>query len=114
MHLVSTAALRWLADLLPDAEIEVDRFRPNVLVDADGAIPVEDGWVGREVEIGGARLLVTERTPRCVMVTMDQGKLPEDRRVLRTLAGTAGGAFGVSAEVLRPGLLRIGDSLSLM
>jgi uncharacterized protein len=109
VHLLSTAALRRLGDLLPDAAIEVERFRPNLLVDVPGATAVEDGWVGRELEIGGVRLRVTERTPRCVMVTMDQRKLPEDRRVLRTLADTAGGAFGISAEVITPGTIRVGD-----
>jgi MOSC domain-containing protein YiiM len=43
------------------------------------------------------------------MVSMEQGELPEDRRVLRTLTEAAGGAFGVGAEVLRPGTIRVGD-----
>lgn len=113
VHLLSTAALRALGNLLPDAVVEVDRFRPNLLVDAPGDGAVEDGWVGRELQIGGVRLLVTERTPRCVMVTMDQRKVPEDRRILHTLTDTAGGAFGVSAEVITPGPIRVGDPVCL-
>lgn len=109
VHLVTTAALRRLGELLPDAAIEVQRFRPNLLVDVPGAGAVEAGWVGRELAIGGVRLRVTEPTPRCVMVTMDQPKLPEDRRVLRTITDAAGGAFGVSAEVVVPGTIRVGD-----
>lgn len=113
VHLVSTAALEWLRTLLPDARIEPARFRPNLLVAGSGAGRPEDSWIGREIEVGEVRLAVTEQTPRCVMVTMDQDGLPEDRRVLRTLAGVAGGAFGVSAEVVRPGTIRVGDPVCL-
>jgi uncharacterized protein YcbX len=109
VHLVSTAALRWLGDLLPDAEIEPARFRPNLLLGVPGAGQPEQSWAGREIEIGEVRLAVTDPTPRCVMVSMEQGELPEDRRVLRTLTEAAGGAFGVGAEVLRPGTIRVGD-----
>lgn len=111
VHLVSTAALRRLRDLLPDACVDVARFRPNLLVAAPGTEPVEDGWLGREVTVGTVRLRITERTPRCVMVTMDQAGLSEDRRVLRTISDAMDGAFGVGAEVVRPGTVRIGDTV---
>jgi uncharacterized protein len=111
LHLLSTAALRGLRDLLPDAEIEVGRFRPNLLLAVPGTDPVEDGWVGRELTVGTVRLRVTGRTPRCVMVTMDQEVLPEDRRILRTISDSRDGAFGVGAEVVRPGTVRVGDAV---
>lgn len=113
LHLVSTAALRGLGDLLPGDTVSPPRFRPNVLLTAPGTEAVEDGWVGREIVVGEVRLAVTGRTPRCVMVTMDHGDLPEDRRVLRTLTDTAGGLFGVGAEVLVPGAIRVGDAVQV-
>lgn len=111
VHLLSTAALRWLAGVLPDAGIDAARFRPNMLLDVPGAGRPELSWVGREIDVGEVRLAITGPTPRCVMVGMVQPRLPEDRRVLRTLAAAAGGNFGVSAEVVRPGTVRIGDSV---
>lgn len=113
LHVVSTAALRRLRDLLPGADIEVARFRPNLLVAAPGADPVEDGWVGREIRVGTAVLRGVDRTPRCVMVTMDQDVLPEDRRILRTISDELGGAFGIGAEVVRPGTIRVGDAVQV-
>ena len=113
LHLVSTAALRGLHDLLPDADVRAARFRPNLLLAVPGGEPVEDGWVGRELTVGTVRLRVTDRTPRCVMVTMDQDELGEDRRILRTISDVRDGAFGVGAEVVRPGTVRVGDAVQV-
>jgi hypothetical protein len=43
---------------------------------------------------------VREPAERCVMVDFAQPELPEDPRVLRTLAQAAGSDFGVDADEL--------------
>ena len=42
------------------------------------------------------------------------GRLPEDPRVLRSIAQEAGDDFGIYAEVLTPGRISLGDRLTLV
>jgi uncharacterized protein YcbX len=89
------------------------RFRPTLLL--EGAGPhAEDGWLGREVVAGEAVLRVVEQDPRCVITTRNPDTGERDLDTLRMIAAyrppTDGSVwFGVYAEVLRPGLVRIGD-----
>lgn len=112
VHLLTTSSLRWLAGLLGH-DVPAARFRPNLVVDLDGDGPVEQTWVGREVQVGEVLLRVVMPMPRCVMTTMAQADLPEDRTVLRTLTEHAAAEFGVLAEVVRPGRVREGDEVAL-
>lgn len=113
VHVLTTASLRWLSGLLPDAAIAVARFRPNIVVDLPGADPVEDAWVGRRLRIGGAELAVAGCTERCVMTTAAQGALPHDARVLKTLAARNNMNLGVYAKVITPGNVSTGDPVEL-
>lgn len=87
LHLVTSATLATLAELEPESTFAVPRFRPNVVVDVDGAdgFP-ENAWVGRTVAFGGVRASVFLAAPRCVMTTLPQDELPDDRGVLRAIA----------------------------
>lgn len=118
VHLVSTAGLRWLAAELGTDESADDltrRFRPNVVIAADGAEPVEDGWVaGTEVAIGDEVVLrITKPTVRCVMTSMSQPGLAADRTVQRTVGRVHDASFGVYAEVVGAGTLRLGDHVTV-
>lgn len=113
VHLVTTASLAWLRHRLPEVPSDERRFRPNLVLETDGRGPVEAGWVGRTLRIGGQlQLRVVDTTERCRMVTLAQGDLPEDARVLRAVAQGLDAQFGVYAEVTVPGEARIGDALT--
>lgn len=119
VHLVTTAGLRWLAAQLGTEEPLEDlarRFRPNLVVDADGDASVEDDWpAGTELEIGDeVRLRITKPTVRCVMTTMTQPGLAADPSVLRTLGRVHDAQFGVYAEVVRDGTIQTGDPVRLI
>jgi uncharacterized protein YcbX len=114
MHLMGTKSL---ASLPPDGDepYDVRRFRPNVLVDidhADSDFP-EAQWVGADVEIGSATMRVTIPTIRCVVPTRPQPNLPLDRQLTRQLATRTDRFLGVYADVTKPGLLRVGDVVSV-
>jgi uncharacterized protein YcbX len=125
LQMVATSSLDHLRRLLPDSRIETARFRPGLVIDTaavGGATDafVENGWTQRDARLGGARIRLTDASPRCVMTTLAQHDLPRDRAVLQTLAKhnrieTEGlGAFaclGIYAEVLEPGPVREGDAL---
>ncbi|OWY62914.1 hypothetical protein B7486_55870, partial [cyanobacterium TDX16] len=121
LHLLTTGSLAQLAASLPDSEVPVERFRPSLLIDTgDGW--VEDAWQDRTATLGGARLAISSAAPRCVMTTLAQPGLPDDKRVLQQLAAEhrldfAGlgevACLGVYAEVLEPGPIAVGDPLVL-
>jgi uncharacterized protein len=113
LHLCTTASLDHLARLQPGSRVDRRRFRPNLVVDVGGRAGfVEDGWVGRRLAVGpDLELEVTERTERCVMVTMAQEDLGDDPRLLRAVADHNGLCLGVNAEVARPGRVAVGDEV---
>lgn len=110
--LIGTASLHALGGILGDTEpADALRFRKNILLDTDEPW-IEEDWVGREVAVGDeVRLRVVNRMKRCVMTTMAQRDLPEDRRVLKTLTADRGMCIGVGADVLVPGTVRLGDTV---
>jgi uncharacterized protein YcbX len=113
IHLMSVTSLESLS---PDgAGYDVRRFRPNVLVSVDEPrteFP-ETAWVGATVEIGTARLRVSVPTIRCVVPTRPQPGVELDRAITRRLADRTNRFLGVYADVTEPGLLSVGDSLSV-
>jgi uncharacterized protein YcbX len=85
------------------------RFRANVVLDSPG----DDELVGQAVALGGARLDVGMRIPRCVMVTRPQpGGLERDREVLRRIHRERGGLLAVGGTVSAPGTVRVGDEVA--
>ena len=111
LHLLTTSSVRWLGRKIPASQIDVRRFRPNVLLEAVGDALVEDAWVGRRFALGSAIIRVDERTERCVMTTNAQSELPKDPGVLRAVTELNEVCLGVYASVEQPGLIRIGDAL---
>jgi uncharacterized protein len=114
--LLSTSALRSLAEALPDSAIDVRRFRPNLVVDTgDEPGHPEIAWVGRRVRIGDVELEITTACPRCVMVTRRiDDDLPADRSVLRHIVRDLDQDLGVYATVVTPGTVGTGDPVQVL
>jgi uncharacterized protein YcbX len=109
LHLVTTAEVRRLAELLGDA-VDVARFRPNLVLDVPGTGFVEDDWTGRELRLGSEVVLrLGAGMPRCVMVDLAQGPLSRDGRILKVLKQEHQLLLGLKAEVVRGGTVRQGD-----
>ena len=113
LMLMTTSALRSVAAAVPEAAVDVRRFRPSLVVDtgdADGHPEFE--WVGRTVRIGDVELAIGAKCPRCVMVTRAVGQdMPADRSVLRHIVRDLDQNLGVYATVIRPGTIRVGDTV---
>jgi uncharacterized protein len=115
LHVITTATLKRVG-------ADVRRFRPNVVVEVDGEGFVENDWVGRSVTLGNTTVQVVLPTMRCVMTTLPQPDLPQDRGVLQTVArdnrveipGMGSWACaGVYCAVTVGGTVRIGDEVTL-
>jgi uncharacterized protein len=110
LHLLTTASLRGLRLDRDDLQVEVRRFRPNMLIDVDGEEFVEQDWIGWTLALGEATLQVHEPCSRCVVTTRAQpGGITRQLDVLRHLNGAHGGNFGVRAMVVANGRISVGQ-----
>lgn len=113
VSLITSQSLAALQPLV-DVDLDVRRFRPNVLVEATGHAPFpEDAWVGRTLSIGGVRVRVDQRDKRCVLVDVDPVTSRRDPQVLRTIARRRQGWLGVYGSTVTPGSITVGDPVLL-
>lgn len=96
---------------------DVRRFRPNIVVDADGGAPfAEDRWLGRRLTFGttdGPAVGVTQRDKRCVMINLDPDTADSHAEVLKTAVRLNDCHAGIYATVVKAGELRVGHSVWL-
>jgi uncharacterized protein YcbX len=112
----SAAALRAMADAAGlDEPVDGRRFRMTFTVDGVDA-HAEDGWMRRPVRIGEAVVRPGGNIGRCAVTTQDPDTGVRSLDTLRLIAETRGHLlateplpFGVWAEVLVPGRVRVGD-----
>lgn len=111
---LTTASLRAAEALYPPGDWNARRFRPNLVVDADGDGWLEDSWCGTSVvTIGAVRLSPQQPCIRCTMVTRPQPGLDEDRDLFRTLARHHGGCFGAWTTVDVTGTVSVGADVDV-
>ena len=110
---VTTASLRQGRALHPDGAWETRRFRPNIVVDVEDDGWVEDAWCGRTLRVGSAAVQPARPCERCTMVTRPQPGLDRDLDVFKTLARHHGATLGVWTTVQTPGVVRVGDEVTL-
>lgn len=115
LHVLTTASLRGLRLDRGDLQVEVRRFRPNMLLDVDGEGFVEQDWIGWSLGLGRARMRVHEPCARCVVTTREQpGGIVRQLDVLRHLNGAHGGNFGVRAMVVAGGQVAVGQRVEMV
>jgi uncharacterized protein YcbX len=113
--LMSSASLEALAPELGGAVPDARRFRMTIEIDGVGAWE-EHGWAGRDIAAGNALLRGIDPVPRCAVTTRDPERGVTDAPVLKALAALRGKRdvrFGLWCEVIAPGRVRVGDTVSL-
>ena len=111
-------------ELAREAGVErVDARRFRMLIGISGArAREEDEWVGREVEIGRARVRFLGTVGRCAVTTRDPGTGRRDLDTLRLIRDYRGFTekrggkreldFGIYGDVVSPGRVRVGDEVT--
>jgi len=117
VSVVTTTSMRMLSQRM-GREVGSERFRSIFLVDTgDSRSHVEDSWVGREMQLGQARVRIRGVMPRCAVVDLDPVTGLSDAHVLAELAtyrlSRAAITFGVDAVVTAAGQVRTGDQVDL-
>jgi hypothetical protein len=118
LTLVSVASVQELARQGERTALDARRFR--MTFELDGCAPhEEDTWAGRNVRIGDVELAIGEPVPRCVITTLGPLTGERDFPTLKVISRYRGVAprtsppFGVYARVVVPGVVRVGDAVSV-
>lgn len=117
LHLLATGTLEHLGSLIgEDADTNVRRFRPNILVRTDVDVTgfVEDGWMGHQLRVGAVEVSQIWPTLRCVMTTVAQADVDRDLRVLKTIVREHDTDLGAFATASVPGQVCVGDPVVLI
>jgi len=111
LSLITTHTLSRLGEMV-GTRLEVERFRPNILVEPTTADAfAEDGWVGFTLRIGGLRLRVDKRDGRCAVITIDPFTSTRNPAILRTVARERQGCVGVYGSTVQPGRIALDDAV---
>jgi uncharacterized protein len=109
LSLITTQTIAGLGELVR-ARLDVQRFRPNILVEAADPAPfVEDGWVGCVLRVGGMSVRVDKRDGRCAVITIDPATTERNPAILRTVTRERGGCLGVYGSTVQPGRVAVDD-----
>jgi len=117
---VSVIALGTIRSIAREAghDADVRRFRPNLVIDTQGAQPFEeDRWVGKILEFGsegtGPGISVTLRDERCVMINLDPDTAEANANLMKAVIRMNENHAGVYGTVVRTGELRVGQVVCL-
>jgi uncharacterized protein YcbX len=109
LSLITTQTIDRLGEMT-GARLDVQRFRPNILVEATEQTPFpEDSWVGCVLRIGGMRMRVDKRDGRCAVITIDPITAERDPAILRAVARDRQGCLGVYGSTVQPGRVALND-----
>jgi uncharacterized protein YcbX len=118
--LVSAITLGTIQGIAREAghDLDIRRFRPNLVLDTHDAGPFEeDQWVGKVLEFGtdgtGPAISITLRDERCVMMNFDPDTAEANAEVMKTVIRMNDNHAGVYATVVRTGELRVGQVVGL-
>lgn len=113
LSLITTGAIATLGAEMGEA-LDVQRFRPNILIETNTDSPVpEEAWVGCVLRIGGLQLRIDKRDGRCAVITIDPATTVQNPAILRRVVESREGCLGVYGSVVMPGRIVLGDSVEI-
>jgi uncharacterized protein len=111
LSLITTQTITRLGEMVT-TPLDVQRFRPNFLVQAADDSPyAEDTWVGCVLRVGGLRMRVDKRDGRCVVITIDPATGERNPAILRAVASERQGYLGVYGTTAEPGRVAMNDAV---
>ena len=115
LDILTEASIRHLQSLTPDAQLDVRRFRPNILLsDSESAVGLaESAWTGKTLNLGQARIDAVMDCPRCIMTTRAQQDLPRDASIMRALVAHTNQNLSLYCNVAQAGQIAVGDVLKV-
>jgi uncharacterized protein YcbX len=115
---VSLFSIQSVRQLSQEVGTDLDkrRFRANLYIDLEsGKAFEENDFLGQTLRIGPkAVITVTDRDPRCKMITLDPETAQANPEVMRRVAHAHDGKVGIYAAVLVEGTVQQGDRIALL
>ncbi|MYE06010.1 MAG: MOSC domain-containing protein [Chloroflexi bacterium] len=115
IHIMTTSSLNTLAEAGGGDDVDVRRFRPNVLIDTGGAEGLlEVDWTGKKLRLGEVVIELQTTTVRCSVPAHAQRDFGSSRAVGRALIENTKQHLGSYCNVLEGGTVRLGDAVELV
>ncbi|MDE2744823.1 MAG: MOSC N-terminal beta barrel domain-containing protein [Chloroflexota bacterium] len=115
IHIMTTSSLSTLASAGGGDDVDVRRFRPNVLIDtgdAEGLLEVD--WTGKRLRLGEVVIGLQTTTVRCSVPAHAQREFGSSRAVGRALIENTKQHLGSYCNVLEGGTVKLGDEVELL
>jgi len=119
LSMCSMESLGALAQAAGVGGVDGRRFRQNVYISGAEGAHAEDGWIGREVRIGGVVVRAKQQDERCVVTTRSPDTGEHDLNTLKIIATYRAGDdeakgvhFGVYCTIVKPGEIAVGDEVT--
>ena len=114
LSLLSTQSVASLSASVGE-ELDMRRFRPNLYIEStEGGDAPENSWIGEVLEIGEMQMRIDKRDKRCVTINVDPVTTERNPAILRSVAQERDARFGVYGSPVRPGKVKIGDTVSVV
>lgn len=103
--IISSSSLDKVSELCGKTELDVRRFRPNMVIELDSDIPFEEEhWIGKKIIINDSTYVINNNCERCAYVNIDPvNPSIKDPNVLKTIVKERNSNLGVYASVLTEG-----------
>jgi len=114
--LTTDASLNKLQELWGKDEVDMKRFRPNLVISLKEKKPfIEEEWIGRRIKIGTeVELEFVGHCVRCMIITVNPDNAERDLSLHRTLIKERNNNFGVYASVIKTGNIHVNDEIHLL
>lgn len=113
LHILTTNSLKKMAEIQPDGDFNVRRFRPNILIESPvGEIGFDEfTWLGGTLSIGDVMIKCETRTVRCSAPAQPQVDMAKSAKVVKALNEHTGRNMGINATVIKIGSINVGDEV---
>ncbi len=89
------------------------RLRPNLVVGGVEGLAERD-WPGACLRAGSVLIGVQQLRQRCIMTSFDPDTLVQDKDITRSIFRRFEGKLALDCFVIEPGVLRVGDTVSVV
>jgi len=116
LHILTSASMKHMYHLNPNAEWHLERFRPNIVIETEPDISglAEQDWLGHTLRIGNTDIECLDTAPRCGAVVRKQQEIKEDRSILRSIVAEAEQNLGIYGQTTKDGTIHVGDAVYLV
>lgn len=113
LHLLTTNSLMKMAEIEPEGDFNVCRFRPNIVIDSPvGEIGFDEfTWLGGTLSIGDVVIKCETPTVRCSAPAQPQVDMGKSAKVIKALNEHTGRNMGINATVIQCGEIKLGDEV---